>query len=439
MRGGHDHRANIGAVDLLSNAGRDLRVILVDGVRALVRHWPALLALFLLGSVARQGVIWLAVWVSSYSSTVAVLLVPLAPLSTLISLVLMLRVCGESLPAFAAMFDALTTPQRIRSNLSVATQVLIPFLAVYASQGLLKEDTISFLHDVTLDESMSHFLRGHYDRVIIAEGWILVAIVVIALVVRKLIAGYDLVDKGVGWGVLGGYVEALWMVTLAGTLTSKLDEIAVWMQTRKAIAPVMALWDQALAFIENSSFWIKVPLQFLGGILANMGDLVIIPVAWMALGAVVYGTELRAADNPLTHEAMTKRIAKIPNPVRKIAAQVVEPITTPVQDVWKAIRKVATVGVLPMVVFCVVFASTSQLKSVVAWLARLVMGPTDDYLQLAVMPYEALVERAVYLVVTVALLAAAVNTVVVAQTAEQLRAEAEAEQLPDEAVAEPLG
>ncbi|MBK9156564.1 MAG: hypothetical protein IPM11_00205 [Micropruina sp.] len=155
-----------------------------------------------------------AVVASDLNSTLGVMIVPLAPLATLASLVFMLRVCGESLPAFRTTFEAMAAPERRRSHIMIAAIVLVPFLTVYASQGLLKEDTVSFIRDVTLDETVSHFFRAHYDRTLIAEGWTLFAIVAIALVIRKVIAGYGLASKTAGWGLVAGYVEALWMVTL---------------------------------------------------------------------------------------------------------------------------------------------------------------------------------------------------------------------------------
>lgn len=412
-------------MQLLVASGRDLLAIFGDGLRILARSWPTLLALFLLGSIGRLGVIWLAVWLSASNSTLAVLLVPLAPLATLLSLVLMLRVCGESLPSFAALFEPARTRDRLRSHLAVAAQVLIPFLAVYASQGLLKEDVISFVRDNTLDEAMSHFLRANYGRSLIAEGWMLVVIVVVAMVLRKVIAGYDLVARNSFWAALGGYVEALWMVTLSASFTAQLDEIAAWLSTRRIFAGVVEWWDAGRAWVEGASAWIRVPVEFVGGVLTGMGDLVILPVAWLAIGATIYGSRLAKEEAPPTHEEETKRIERILHPVRKAAAHVVEPVVTPVKDTWKAIKKVAAAGIVPMVVFCVVFATTSQLKVGVAWIARQFLGPQEALWQLAITPYLVLLERAVYLVVTVAMLAAAVHTVVAAQAAAEVPGEAD--------------
>jgi len=70
----------------------------------------------------------------------------------------------------------------------------------------------------------------------------------------------------------------------------------------------------------------------------------------------------------------------------------------------------------------VVFASTAQLKPAVAWFVRLALGPSEYLVRVTVAPYVTLIERAVYLVVTVALLAAAVNTVAATQADQSLLA-----------------
>lgn len=393
---------------LLANAGRDLVQVLADGVRVLGRTWPRLLALALLGAAARGAVLWITTWLSQYSSTAAVLLVPLAPLATLTSLVLMLRVCGEELPAFRDSFPAVDPWNRSKGHLSVLVQVLIPFLAVYASQGLLHEDTVSFLYDATLDEALNHALRADYARVIIAQGWTLVAIVVAALVIRKVIDGYELASRNPVWGFVGGYVEALWLVSLSAAFAAKLDQVVTWLHTRQVSQPFVQAWDSVTSWIAHASVWIKVPFDFLANALSHMGDLVIVPVAWMAVGATVYGSKLAAVEVP-THEEMTRRIKKIPDPVRRAVAHVAEPVTTPVKDTWEAIKQVSAAGILPMVAFCLIFASTNQFKVLVAWLARLIIGPADPFWLLAITPYIDLAERVVYLVTTVGLLAAAVN------------------------------
>lgn len=125
----------------LSEALGALRDVVVDGLGLLARHWPALLGLFLLGAAGRRAFMWLAVATADVNRTLGILILPLAPICTLLSLVMMLRATAQSLPAFADFATSGATRQeRLRGHLVVATEVLVPFLTVYAAQGLLKQD-----------------------------------------------------------------------------------------------------------------------------------------------------------------------------------------------------------------------------------------------------------------------------------------------------------
>lgn len=409
--------------DAVDRAGRDLAAIFVDGARVLGRHWPQLLAIFLAGAIARIGFLWLAVWMSNVNSTVGVLLVPFAPLSTLVSFVFMLRVVAESLPAFTEVFQLGTPRERLKTNLVVTSQVLIPFLAVYASQGLLREDTTVFVRDVAVDEILND-LTPEFNRLMIAEGWGLVAVVVGALVARKVIAQLQLGDKNLGWGAFAAYLEALWMVTLAGAMATQFTDLAEWVSSRRVIASIIEWWEGLVAALGPIGDAVTGLLDWCGELIGAAGNLVVVPVAWFAIGATIYGAQLAEEKLVPTHEAMNARIKRVPNPVRRAVAHVVEPVASPVKDTLEALGKVAAAGVVPMVAFCLIFVLTSQVKVVIAWIARLIVGPIDAQLRLGITPFVTLAERAVFFVLTMGLIAAAVNRIVVAQRAAASQAQA---------------
>ena len=79
----------------LRAAGREVATVVATGFRLLLAAWPRLLALYLLGAIGRQSVLWLATVASGYNGTIGVLLLPLAPRWVLVSMVLRLRVGGE--------------------------------------------------------------------------------------------------------------------------------------------------------------------------------------------------------------------------------------------------------------------------------------------------------------------------------------------------------
>ncbi|MGI6878174.1 hypothetical protein [Microbacterium sp. gxy059] len=183
---------------VVGSAVRTFGRFVVDGLRVLWQHWPQLIALCLLGWTGRMIFLWIATVVSDHSPTAAVLILPLAPLSTLLSFVFMLRAMAPTLPAFSDLVEQTTRRQRWREDLTVAGQVMIPFLAVYASAGLLKEDASVFLLDSAADESLNTVIfELDWGRADYAPGLAIVAFIVIALVIRKVITMLGLVSTHV--------------------------------------------------------------------------------------------------------------------------------------------------------------------------------------------------------------------------------------------------
>ena len=404
-------------MNLLTDAARGLGRLFADAARVLVAHWPQLVGLFLLGWAGRMAILWLVVVVSNWNPTVAVLILPLAPMSTLLSFVFMLRAMAPSLPAFQGMVQPVSSRRRWIDDLTVAGQVLIPFLAVYASAGLLKQDVQVFLYDSTIDEWMNTNVQSiDWGRADYAPGWTIALFVVGALAARKVITLLGLAQRHLAWAGIAVYLEVLWMMTLANAFTAQIQSITEWVTSRRLIAGIVEVWETVVATVEGWQDWIQAPFAAVGALIGNLGSLVVVPVAWLAIGASVYGYKLRQDSFRIeTREEVTERIKKIPQPVRRAVNQIVEPVTTPIQDALGAIGKVASAGVVPMVLFCVVFTIANQMQIASAWLVRLAIGPGSALRNHAMEPYFQLAERLVYYVVVLALLAAAVNVVVAAQ------------------------
>lgn len=402
----------------LTDAVRGLGSLFRDAGRVVAAHWPQLLGLFLLGWAVRMAVLWLVVDISDWSPTLAVLILPLAPMATLLSFVLMLRAMAPTLSAFQGMVEPVSARKRWMDDLTVAAQVLIPFLAVYASAGLLRQDVRVFLYDSTIDEWMNTNLQSiDWGRADYAPGWTIVLFVGGGLVARKVITLLGLAQKHLAWAAVAVYVEVLWVMTLANVLATELENLTEWVLSRRLIAGLVEMWDTVVSTVEGWEAWVQAPFAAVGALVGNLGSLVIVPVAWLAIGASVYGYKLRQDELRIeTHEEVTARLERIPQPVLRVAGHVVEPVITPVKNVLAAIGKVASAGILPMVLFCVVFVVADQLQVVTAWLVRIGFGPADALRAYAIEPYLQLAERAVYYVVVLALIGAAVNVVVNAQS-----------------------
>lgn len=414
----------------LTDALRAFGRLFIDAGRVLCAHWPALVCLFLAGWAGRMAFLWLAVATSDVSPTVGVLLLPLAPMSTLLSMVLMLRVAGASLPAFSSLFEGLTMRARVRSDLAVAGQVLLPFLAVYASAGMLREDVRVFLYDSTADEFLNANLATmDFGRADYASGLGLAAMVLGALAIRKVITLKELTKKHLAWAGVAVYVEVLWVMTLANVFANNLEQLTDWVTSRRAVAWVFDAWEGLRAWLQGISDLALGFLDVIGAFLGSLGSVVLVPVAWLAIGATVYGHQLAGKKLAVpTHEDVTRRIEKVPDPVRRAVAHVVEPVTTPVQSALTAIGKVAAAGILPMVLFCVVFLVVNRVEIGMEAIMRGIVGPGEVWRQYAVSPYVMMAQRGVSFILTLALIGSAVNAVVLGErtTAEAAASDQEA-------------
>lgn len=406
---------------MLVDAIRALGRMFVDGARVLAAHWPQLVVLFLLGWAGRMGILWLTTIVSDWSPTLAVLILPFAPLCTLVSLVLMLRAMAPTLSAFDNLVEPAPLGKQVKDHLTVAAQVLLPFLAVYASAGLLQQDVRVFLYDSVADEALNTNIQSlDYGRANYAEGWVLIAMIVGALVLRKLITVLELGKKHLAWAGVGTYLEVLWMVTLAQSLSSRLTEFTDWVLSRNVIAGLITWWEGVVDWFRSWVGWLVAAIEWLIATTGGMGSLIIIPVAWLAIGAAVYGHDLKAKELKVeTHEEVNARINKVPQPVRRAVAHAAEPVTTPVKGVLTAIGKIASAGIVPMALFCVVFAVVAQVEALVAQLMRFIIGPGEPNRQYALEPFATMAERGVYFMLAMVLLAAAVNVVVESQRASE--------------------
>ena len=418
---------------IFADAARTFGRFVIDGARALTSHWPQLIGLFLIGWTGRMAILWLATVVSDWSPTIAVLILPFAPLATLVSFVLMLRAMAPTLPAFSGMVEHMDRRERWTDDLTVVGQVLIPFLAVYASAGLLKEDSAVFLLDSSMDEYLNTAIQNlDFGRADYAPGYTIIAFIVIALAVRKAITVLGLAKKHLAWAGIAAYFEVLWIMTLARALTSQIENVTGWITSRRIIAGLIDWWDGLFLAIREWNSILGGVLDAITSVLGNLGAVVVVPVAWLAIGAAVYGHQLHAKELAVPgHEEMTRRIERVPNPVRRAVGHITEPVVSPVQSTLGAIRKVAVAGILPMMMFCVVFLVAAGLQSLTALGMRALIGPGPTLRQFALEPFATMAERGVYFVIVLALLAAAVNGIVLAQ---RVQAEPDDAPVPEPAI-----
>ncbi|OFT77549.1 hypothetical protein HMPREF3104_02190 [Corynebacterium sp. HMSC30G07] len=396
----------------------------VSALRLLVRHLPQLIALICAGLAGRQAVIWLAVWLSNYSSFGASLIMPLAPLSVMMSLILCLWVLRPSLPFLAETFPERAETQSRARLLSVGG-LLVSFLTVYATHGMLKEDLRDFRRATTIDEYMNQGFNADFSRAFVDSTAGLIALILGTIILRKIIGYFALAEKGLGLTYFSAYLEVLWMTTVSVFLTNQLSAVQDWALTRRSIAPTYRSYVELSENIEDSAGFLAESWAWLAAKLPAFSQLITVPIAWLTLGAVVFGTSLvakQAAESTKPEATNTDTDAKASNPrlrqrmkqaarseAKTVMDDALKPVAGPLKTTWKGLRTLARAGLVPMVIFCLVFMLATSVELGVVELGRLVAGPQQSLQSEQAATLILVFARMTYLMVVVCLVAAALD------------------------------
>lgn len=397
--------------DALADA---VSVVLV-GLRLAMGHLPTLLAIFLTGAMVRNGVVWASVELSDSHRTLAGFLLPLAPIATLTAIILMLRQVSSGLTW--ASFGGVDRTRQAGPLLGLLTSALIPFLTVYAAQGYLKEDLRRFANEATYDEifgSAQAFYgqQGDTDRIFFADGVLLVGIVAVALALRFLIGRLALPARHVGWGVVAAYVEVMWLFLLASQFTQYQDRVWAWVMDRWVVDWVAERWEQLVSVVGPFGRPLEAVAAGVGNLLTDANAVLLIPIAWLTVGAVALGQKIETPVQRRRRFAAAERLRRVPSPIRRVGHEATADIRGRFAGLGNGVRLLAVGGLLPMLLFCLVFVIARQAGNLVYEVSRLVVGPVARDDALAFFPYLTVASNAVYTVLLVGLLAAAIDRII---------------------------
>jgi hypothetical protein len=418
----------------------DAPSVVGNGIRLMALHAPALLTIYLFGQAIRNGALWLAVVLSGVNATLGALFVPFAPLATLSALILMLRVVSPSM-RFASFGEPLQADDSegsevsagsaneapgagararslISSRLALLAGTIVPFLAVYSAQGYLKEDQFKFVNEANADEFLNNadFWLGNgtidSGRTIVADGFWFWALVIVAFVLRWLIDRLDLPERSTAWGLFAAYVEVTWVALLATGAANNIDAWRGWIERREFVATVLGWWESFTGLFGPIGEPMRAAAAWFWGALGNFDAIIIVPLAWLTVGAVVYGRSLSApAGRTAFGERWHARTQRLPGPVRKFNDEFLSSSWNRFYGLFRGLRTLAAAGLVPMLLFCLVFVLASQAEVATAEILRRLLGPRDATDALAFSPHIALLTRGVYTVVIVGLLAAAIDRI----------------------------
>ena len=392
-----------------------ISVVLI-GLRLALVHLPTLLVIYLAGAAVRNGVLWAAVELSDSHRTLAGFLLPLAPMATLTAIILMLRqvASGLSWASFGAGVDG---TRRAGPFFGLLSGALIPFLTVYAAQGYLKDDLREFVNETAYDElfgSAQTFYgqRADASRTVIADGALLIGIIATALVLRYLIGRLELPSRHVAWGAVAAYVEVIWLFLLASQLTRYQDRIWAWITERRFVDWGDDRWDALIGVIGPLGRPVQAVADGVGNLLTDADTVLVIPIAWLTVGAVALGQRIETPAQRRRRFLAEDRLQRVPSAVRRVGHEATADIRGRFSGLGNGVRLLAVGGLVPMLLFCLVFIVARQAGNLVIELWRAVVGPVNRDDALAFLPYLDVLSNGVYTLLLVGLLAAAIDRIV---------------------------
>ncbi|GIG86648.1 hypothetical protein [Plantactinospora endophytica] len=405
--------------------------VLGTSLRLFVRHWPVLFALFFAGAAVREFVVLGAVQASKINGVLGLLVVILGPIATLTALVLMLRALRPSLPWLAATTDdpappsdpAPTTapapatartpttapatgndsetgtetgtaavaggrPRRRRSLLDHLGSALVPFLAVYASWGYLQEDMAEYLYrlfadtylaDATIFTDPAKVAENAERRIPLSLTGTIVAVVAVAVVLRWLLSRWQERSR-MGWlGIPGAYVEVIWISIVAATVAQAQEPALQWLQDRRIVVWLLDSWHTVVDQLGPLAGPVRAGGAFLAGAAGSVQVAVVVPLAWLAVGAVVYGHRLAPpAPSPADlMERAARRWRAMPRPVRAVGANLGGDLRERFTPMVHSFRLIARAGLAPMLFFCLAFLLAQTAREWLWEAERLLIGGQD--------------------------------------------------------------
>lgn len=391
--------------------------MLREAARLLWRHWPVLLVLYLLGMAGREISIYLAVEGSGVNVWLGAALLPFAPLSLMIAVLLMLDAVGPSLWHGPVRQDKLT----------LLAGALIPFLTVYSAQGYLRADRNRFLNEAVTDEFQndSYLFDAStiHGRTIadLAPATVIMLIVAV-LLVRRALDWLGWTERSRVVRLLAAWLEVAWMTWLASMLLAEVDRLQTWTEQRVFVDWFVDAGDQLVSWLGPVATVLGVVWGWVVALLSDLDALVVLPLAWLTTGAVVYGGTLAnrtfsvggRLSRPVDRVTRAReRVTALPQPVQGWLAAIGKTMFARFVTLWGGLRTLTVGGVVPMILFCLAFLTSRYAEAATSELIRWVVGPQAAADMVTLSSYVTIASTAVSMLLQVTLVAAAVDRLLI--------------------------
>ncbi|WP_417508983.1 hypothetical protein [Microbacterium sp.] len=359
-------------------------IILASTRRVLLRHWPAMLAWFLAGRIVHYVGIEIAGYVGAWTSTAGFLILPLAILARLISFVAMFLVLRDGLRDLQAIAPVPETgAERRRTFLNTLLASILPFFAIYAAWGMLRDDVTAYSARA-LEVNSGILLQSVVDQVDAPEREIALNLSVNVVTVLIIVLAYSGRWAWKKWAtrlpkpfsLVAVYLEAVWVCFSLFLIRDGISALTGWVDTRVGMQWIIGLrsWvsDQLvpIAWIWDGVEW------FIG----EVAGLVAEPLAWLAIAGVIYGQAI-AAEKPWANYRLftrsSKRMERIPGPARRVLTEIGKDFTGRFTPISNAIALMWRTGPVRIASYVLLYTIVLALSASGLRLIALLIGPQD--------------------------------------------------------------
>lgn len=259
-------------------------------LRLWVMYLPQLAACYLLGLLGRNIAIELAARFGSENYLWADLLMPFAGLARLGSIVAMFLVLRSAIPALAA------TPRASLKNLDLFANVVLPFFAIYLAWQMFADDWIAFSAKAGHRREATHVPGDPigFDPANLPVSNLVWYLIVGAFILRFAIKIKWIKERIPAWFVLiQVYLDALWVFLALTFSASKGVTLFLkpgeWFKERRIV-----MWAETTRAELFSHFRpLEIAWSFLTDALSTAFGGAGVPLIWLAIAGIVYGTSNR--------------------------------------------------------------------------------------------------------------------------------------------------
>lgn len=362
-----------------------MKAILVTAGRTLARHWPAMLAWYLGGIAVHYVIVQVAGIVGAHSATVGFLILPIAILARLISYVAMFLVLRDGLRELDGIAPLPeSAADRRKTFLTALLAGILPFLAVYWGQGLLRDDVVAYSAralrertDIIFQAALAPGQRLSTDDTVLnlpLNVWT-IAIIVVAFAARWAWTKWQ--QRIPGWvSLIAVYLEVVWVffsVIVIGDIT---DRVKAWVDTRAAMAWLEQVRENVLDAV--------APLRWawdgIGWLLGEAGPILLAPLAWLTVGGVVYGQAIVAEKLRIENELLAnlrEHAAVVPSPIMRRLKDLGDELGSRFVPIGRALLLMWRAGPVLIASYALLHVAVKTLETYLQYGAVRLVGPHE--------------------------------------------------------------